>query len=238
MKRVETILNRIDAHKEQIVGGKLFRWLSDESIDGQRRLSFTPSMLYYLMGFKDVLGTLKRTSPENDMDKAINAYCGEDAEHWRWFLQDLEKLGFNLETWGKTISQWCNEVWSPATEINRRTIFHLVNQAGACRHPIYSLAMIWVFEATGVVFIGHTRKAAIALGMDENLCYFGRIHYEEEFGHSVVAQNYADIQIEDALYDLICNMVDQLFNDYAALFDCWYDHREKYDFVELLQCVA
>ncbi|MDF5717790.1 MAG: hypothetical protein PUP93_28980 [Rhizonema sp. NSF051] len=150
----------------------------------------------------------------------------------------MEKLGFNLETWGKTISQWCNEVWSLETEINRKTIFHLINKANSCRHPIYSLAMIWVFEATGVVFIGHTQKAAVALGMDEELYYLGRTHFEEEFGHSVVAQDYADVELEDTLYEQICNMVDELFNGYIVLFDCWYEHRGKYDFAKLLQPVA
>jgi hypothetical protein len=235
MPKVAGILERIEAHKARIAQGKLFHWLSDETIDGRRRLNFTPSMLFYLMGFKDVLGALLRSPASSDHDNAINAYCGEDAEHWRWFLQDLNKLGFEITTWGATISAWCNEVWSPATEVNRKTIFRLVNHATAERHPIYSLALIWVFEATGVIFIGHTRKAAINLGMDEELSYFGRVHYEEEFEHSVVAHDYANVEISDELNDRICAMVDELFGDYDALFDCWFDHRDKYAYAHELK---
>jgi hypothetical protein len=230
MQRVETILRRIERHKERLSIGNLFQWMSNDAIDGRRRLNFTPSMLYYLMGFKDVLAALYRKEAKTDVELAINAYCGEDAEHWRWFLEDLEKLGFDLTTWGKNISEWCNEVWSPSTEVNRKTIFHLVHGATECRDPIYSLALIWVFEATGVVFIGHTRKAAVALGMDDELNYFGRVHFEEEFGHSVVARDYAALEIDDHLHARICDMVDTLFNDYANLFECWYQHRDRYEF--------
>jgi hypothetical protein len=146
----------------------------------------------------------------------------------RLTVEDLEKLGFELQTCGKTFGEWCNEVWSSETDANRQTIFDLVQIARECRHPIYSLALIWVFEATGIVFIGHTRKAAIALGMDEELKYFGREHYEEEFGHSVVAHDYAGIEIEDELHGRICDRIDRLFQSYQRLFNCWHEHRDRY----------
>jgi len=228
MKNVKALLNRIDSNKQRIASSNLFHWLSDESINGYLRLSFAPSMLYYLMGFKDVLAALRRAKATTSMDHAINAYCGEDAEHWRWYLTDLQKLGFTLSTWGNDIQEWCDEAWGPSTEINRQTIFHLVGYAQTCRDPICSLALIWVFEATGVVFIGNTRKAAVALGMDDQLTYFGRIHFEEEFGHSVVARDYADIEIDDELHDRILKMIDVLFADYVELFECWYQHRTRY----------
>ncbi|HLP87998.1 MAG TPA: hypothetical protein VK184_05250 [Nostocaceae cyanobacterium] len=235
MKKVQSLLEKIADHREEIAKGKLFQWLSDESIDGYHRLSFTPNCLSYLMGFKDVLSLLRRPNPENELETAINAYCAEDGEHWPWYLKDMEKLGFNIQTWGNNLVKWCHEAWSPETEINRQTIFHLMYHAQSCRHPIYSLSMIWVFEATGVIFIGNSRKAAISLGMDETLLYFGRTHYEEEFSHSVVAQDYADIEIEDSLHDQICEMIDQLFNDYTKMFTCWYELRNKYSLSKVLQ---
>lgn len=228
MGSMADVVRQIDTEREALPQGRLFEWLSDESVDGHRRLSFLPSMLYYLMGFKDVLATLKREHPHTQLERHINAYCAEDADHWRWYLTDLEKLGFDLTAWGRTIPEWCNEVWSPETEVNRKTIFHLVNFAMANRDPLYQLALILVFEATGVVFIGHTRKAAIALGMDEELQYVGREHYEEEAAHSVKPEDVSHHQMNDELYEQTRSMVASLFGDYRELFDCWYRHREKY----------
>jgi hypothetical protein len=228
MKTVRSVLDRIESHKHCLAHGDLFRWLGDEAIDGRRRLAFAPAMLYYLMGFKDVLAALQRAAPGGGFDEAIRAYCGEDAEHWRWYLTDLELLDHGLGTWGATIPAWCDEVWGASTEANRRTIFRLVQHASQQGHPMRALALIWVFEATGTLFIGHTRKAAIALNMDDALRYFGRLHYEEEFAHSVVASSFAQVPLDDRTYDDICAMVDQVFEDYDSLFQCWYQQRDRF----------
>jgi hypothetical protein len=226
--KMELILAQIEAEKTRLAEGVLFRWLSNETVDGARRLSFAPSMLYYLMGFKDVLAALYRNEANTPLELSINSYCGEDAEHWRWYLADLETLGYSLSSWGKAIPDFCNEVWSPATEINRTTIFKLISYAEANRNPLYAMCLIFVFEATGVIFIGHTRKAAQAMGMDERLAYFGRIHYEEEFGHSVQAHQLSAMELDDNIFPLAERMVSDLFNMYEKLFTCWYENRGRY----------
>lgn len=228
MHKMQEIVDLIEAQKANLAEGLLFKWLSDEEVEGHRRLAFAPAMLYYLMGFKDVLSELKRENPTGPIDRAINAYCGEDAEHWRWYLTDLEKLGFSIRTWGDTIPQWCNEVWSDDTQVNRRTISRLIHYAKLNRHPLFAMTLIFVFEATGVVFIGHTRKAAIAMDMDDGLDYFGRLHFEEEFGHSVQARNLSHEELPDEVYILAIKAVSELFTDYSALFNCWYEHRHRY----------
>ncbi|MGH2708106.1 MAG: hypothetical protein ACRDJK_07400, partial [Actinomycetota bacterium] len=101
------VLERIKQRRKMLGDRPLFKFLSDESIEPHVRLSFTPAMLYYLMGFKDVLATLAVNEPQTKYDRQINAYCVEDAEHWRWFLSDLEKLGYGVESWGSTIPDLC-----------------------------------------------------------------------------------------------------------------------------------
>ena len=101
MHSMADVVRQIDAEREALPEGPLFKWLSDESVDGYRRLSFLPAMLYYLMSFKDVLSTLSRDDPRTDLEHHINAYCREDADHWRWYLTDLDKLGFDLTCWGR-----------------------------------------------------------------------------------------------------------------------------------------
>ena len=78
------------------------------------------------------------------------------------------------------------------TLINRLTIFDLIYYSKITSDPLIKLVLIQIFEATGVVFIGHTRKAAIDMEMDNELQYFGKMHYEEEFGHSVQSKDLRD----------------------------------------------
>ena len=102
---------------------------------------------------------------ESELDAKINAYCHEDSEHWRWYLDDLQKLGYSLDSWGKDIPSFCNEVWSEATVVNRRTIFSLIYHSRTSADPLFALILVQIFEATGVVFIGHAPQAAIAMAM-------------------------------------------------------------------------
>ena len=225
---MKEIVELIERKKVSLEDGKLFQWLSDENVDPRERLSFTPGMLYYLMGFKDVLSHLALESPSNLLEEHINAYCVEDAEHWRWYLDDLEKLGYALQSWGNDIPKFCDEVWSPANETNRRTIFSLIHYSKLSNDPLLKLTLIQIFEATGVVFIGHTRKAAIAMGMDDDLLYFGKVHYEEEFGHSVQSKDLVQYEMSEETRALAREAVEELFGDFEELFDCWYEHKNKY----------
>lgn len=66
------------------------------------------------------------------------------------------------------------------------------------------------------------------LGMDEELQYLGREHYEEESAHSVKPDDVAHHALSSELYGEIHNMIEALFIDYRELFNCWYQHREKF----------
>ena len=225
---MKNILDRIELMKDKLVKGKLFVSLSNDSISPEIRLSFSPSMLYYLMGFKDVLSALSIENPKTEFDKMINAYCVEDAEHWRWYLQDLEKLGYNINSWGKNIPDFCNNVWSKETEINRKTIFALIKYANSTNDPLVKLTLIQIFEATGVLFIGYTRKAAIAMGKDDDLLYFGRVHYEEEFGHTVQSNDLTNYIISEESRVIAMQAIEELENCYSKLFDMWCENISKF----------
>lgn len=215
----------IDRERKALEQEELFRWLADDSVDGGQRLSFAPAMFSYLMGFKDALNILRRSAPESKLDRYINAYCAEDSDHWRWYLQDLHKLGYGLSTLGADFSGFCDRAFGPDTEVNRTTIFRLAYYAEQARiDPLLALLLITTFEATGIVFIGHTRKAAQALGLDDDLSYFGRAHYEEEFGHSVKADSLATYELSPESRAIATESIPLIFADYRAMFQCWREH--------------
>jgi hypothetical protein len=223
------MLRLIDRERQGLEQEELFRWLADSSVDGGSRLSFAPAMFSYLMGFKDTLNILRRPAPESKLDRYINAYCAEDADHWRWYLQDLHTLGYGLSALGADFPSFCNRAFGPDTEVNRSTIFRLAHYAAQARtDPLLALLLITTFEATGIVFIGHTRKAAQALGLDDDLSYFGRVHYEEEFGHSVKADSLAAYDLSPESRAIAAESIPLVFGDYRAMFQCWREHVGAY----------
>ncbi len=224
---MKDLLARIDQMKNKLAKGNLFTNLSNENIAPDIRLSFAPSMLYYLMGFKDVLEELAEINPKTDLDKMINTYCVEDAEHWRWYLSDIEKMGVNLAEWGKTITEFCNNVWGKETKINRTTIFTLIKYA-QFEDPLIKLILIQVFEATGVLFLGHTRKAVIAMDRDDELSYFGKAHFEEEFGHTVQSKDLLKYDISDESKKIALKAIEDLEKCYYDLFEMWSNNIGKF----------
>jgi hypothetical protein len=219
------MLDLIDRERKALEDEKLFRWLADDAVDGRVRLSFAPAMFSYLMGFKDVLGVLRRPAAGTKLDRYVNAYCAEDADHWRWYLEDLRTLGFGLGSLGADFSSFCDTAWGNGTEINRATVFRLAYSAERARDDaLLALLLITTFEATGIVFIGHTRKAAQAAGLDEELRYFGRTHYDEEFGHSVKAKDLGSHQLSAASREIARQSIPRIFEDYRAMFQCWREH--------------
>lgn len=225
---MKELLNRIHEMSFKLEKGTLFKKLSDSSISPELRLSFAPSMLYYLMGFKDVLEQLSEKNPKTDLHKMINAYCVEDAEHWRWYLSGLEMMGVTLNSWGSTLTEFCNNAWSKETEINRKTIFTLINYA-QYKDPLIRLILIQVFEATGVLFIGYTRKATIDMNRDDELSYFGKDHYEEEFGHTVQGNDLVSHEISEESKKIAMNAIEDLEKCYDEMFEMWASNIGKFE---------
>jgi hypothetical protein len=225
MKR---ILGTIEGRKEELTSNRLFGWLSDERISGAERLAFAPAMLYFLMGFKDVLSNLARPDPKTDLDRMVNAYCTEDALNWQWYLDDLERLGFTITSWGKDIPALCKEIWSASTAANRDTIFALIHYSRMSDDPLLALTLVQILEATGELFLINTRKAGKAANMDDRLLYLGRVHYETELGHSVQPLDLQSFKMSEATFVLADKAVPELFGLFDRMMDCWYEHRDRY----------
>ena len=64
--------------------------------------------------------------------------------------------------------------------------------------------------------------------MDDDLKYFGRVHFEEEFGHSVQARDLLKETMDEEVYRVTSKVVEDLFKVYDGLFDTWYQHRDRY----------
>lgn len=99
MKGVESA---IQVQVESMVATNiLFKFLNDESITATERLSrFAPCFANFVLGFQNPqLMVLKYPAAEAKLDRierAINAICIEDSNHWPWLLTYLKTLACNM----------------------------------------------------------------------------------------------------------------------------------------------
>src|SRR5690348_15890972 len=100
---MKTILPIIDARKRQLGDSPFCRWLAGDEGSDEDRFAFVPAQLFLVLGFRDILSFLKVANPKTDLDALINVHCQEDLDHWKWYLEDLEMLGFTLSWWGDSM---------------------------------------------------------------------------------------------------------------------------------------
>lgn len=93
---MEKVLDIITAERLALQETPLIRWLGNRDISLKEKYSFIPSMAFFIMGFRDILLHLKVESPANDIEKLVSQHCMEDLGHWQWYINDLERLGFDF----------------------------------------------------------------------------------------------------------------------------------------------
>ncbi|MEL6459738.1 MAG: hypothetical protein AAFQ91_16025, partial [Cyanobacteria bacterium J06621_15] len=93
---MKEVLELIEQKRKEYAQLPLMKFLVDENIDPLERLSWAPCFAPFAMTFKDVNAHVFRKEPaDSPLQKMINKHSYEDGRHWRWYLEDLEKLEFN-----------------------------------------------------------------------------------------------------------------------------------------------
>jgi hypothetical protein len=213
---MKTIIDAIEAEKVQLASAEFFRWLATPSEGDREKLSFARGMCAYVMSFRDLLALIEVPETTSPIQQAINAYVAEDAPHYKWYLEDLNKI--SPEQFSPT------ELWAPQLLPSRRAIYRMISYALDNPPEYIKLILVAVFEATGAVFLGHTRMLLQRLGMDSELSYFGTTHYEDEVGHSVDFSTLSSAVLSDEERAFARDMVSKAFSEYYGLFESWRLH--------------
>jgi len=181
---MERILKKIELESQKLDDSPLCQWLRSDKVTHEDRLSFTPSMLFFVLGFKDMLSAMHVSNPKTEIDLEINTHCDEDLDHWKWYLRDLESLGFIPQSWGSRMSDMFKQIWGDESYEVRNLVYTIVHQVKKFNNPLMSLIMIEYLEAAFAVFIRHMLVPIKQLGYFEQLEYFGKVHVEKEAAHS------------------------------------------------------
>jgi len=167
--------------QEQLSQHNLITWMRG----GPNPISFYPAMTFFVLGFKDLLGYLKKPIPKSDIERAINQHCIEDSHHWLWFLNDMKQLQIEQTETGKHSSSLLELIWQDNNFSSRDMIYSLIHLAKTYSDAVSHLAMIECLEAAFASFIDALHPHFDKPYWNKNLTYFGSRHHESEASHEM-----------------------------------------------------
>ncbi len=230
------VLDAIFAHKQSLDQTEFVRWLKNPDIPPEEKFSFVPAMVFFVMGFTDILNALRTDEPKSTLDALVNEHCEEDSGHWRWYAQDIEKLRFNLATWGGDALSFFSRLWGDDTRQARDLVYTAVQYAKQERSPEMRLVIIEVMEATFGVFIDALHVSSRNWPGYSQLQFFGPNHREAEQAHvtgswvagGTTSEAVSNIVLSPAARGRALYIVGTLFGQFEGMFEEWLHARNSY----------
>lgn len=227
---MEMVLATIKERKEAFARLPFFSFLKDENLEPEQRLAFYPCMAHWIMSFADLNKYFLRSEPTQDeYQKKVNLFSHEDDFHWRLYIEDFQKLGFDHLASG---ADWLNFLWGDETRANRMLsyrIAHLIMGASS----VQRLAIIEAMEEAANVFFPLTLQLAEQLQEQTGieLRYLGHFHANLEAEHTGAGDHELLLQVEldDETRRRTVEMVEEIF----ALFEDWADEVLRYAYAQL-----
>lgn len=226
---MESIFKQISTHKIALSNHSFCQYLRQTENVTEQSLSFIPTMTFFVLGFRDILESMRVNNPKQDVEKMLNAHCDEDSEHWRWFIEDLNKLGMHTDYWGGDVSAILHHIWSPDHYIVRDLVYRVIHHVHSSRSAHEKLIIVECLEAAFAAFIENLNPLTKRLGIYQKLDYFGKHHYEQEADHAAgswidgekASSQDNSINISDIREKHIKGVVDDIFTGFNHMFTCW-----------------
>lgn len=219
---MKEVLELIEQKRQEYAQLPLMKFLVDESIDPLERLSWAPCFAPFAMTFKDVNAYVFRKEPaDSPLQEMINKHSYEDGRHWRWYLNDLEKLGFDESL---NFTDALRFIWGEETQKTRYFCYDLLGLCVFEKDPIIKLAVIESIEVTGSVTLSLLVNigAEIQQKTNHKLNYFSASHYAVETGHIQSGSSYEEtdeflksIKLTQQQTVKACNAVEVVFNSFS-----------------------
>lgn len=174
-------------------------------------------MGHFILSFGDLNRyVLRYPQPATELEHSVNQHTLEDEGHWRWYLDDLERLGLDPM---RPRTAMLRELWSDTTSAARRLTYTLV--ALAADTPAHErIALIEVMEETGNVMFTALVKVADRLAREEGLelPFCGQLHLSREHGHTIGMDHrmLAAIAVSPSEADRIIGKVHAAFDAFEA----------------------
>lgn len=228
---MEEILALIEENKSMFSELNLFYFLRDKNINPTKRLAFAPCISPFVMSFGDLNKYVLQQHPTSDkIQQIINQHTLEEHNHWNWFLEDIQSLGYNFNINFNSALQF---LWSEETKASRWISYQLYRYIYEA-DSLQKLVILEVMEATSSVFFTEISKVAQELYQTENIkCrYFGEYHLNAENNHSAFLpdiDNYINnIYISPTRKKELEIIVNQVFELFSELTESFFKYAIKY----------
>ncbi len=223
---MELIHELIKTRQNRLGRSALCTYIANRRIPPHQRLSFVPAMLFFTMGFKDILDALRDESDNSPLQRSVHQHCDEDSFHWQWYLQDLATIDHGRRLLDVPAVEAFTNVWSPENRATREVVYHTIFVAKTCRTPFLRMVIIDTLEATFACFNAPVFQLVRELGMTDQLHYFGKVHQHAEASHAKDQDDGATLLTLDTdELDRARGLVGELFDAFEDMFDCWHAAR-------------
>ena len=234
---MKEIFASIAKNKQKFARLPLFQFMADKTIHPKNRLSFAPCAAPFIMSFADLNKYVLRQEPTTDKIQAIlNQHTYEDDSHWQWFLEDIDRLGFNSEL---DLNNSLRFVWSEETKHSRLLAYELYRYLIIQPEPIGRLVILESMEATSDAFSYFALEIAKELKQlyDRELLYFGHCHCDAENGHHAhtegVRKFLNSIKLEPEILRQQLELVEVVFDLFSQWSDAMLSYAKAYQQFQL-----
>lgn len=158
--------------------------LADPETSTSAKLAVVPTMAFWVLGFGDAMALIRRTAGDSPLDAVVRQHAQEDAEHWKWFVSDLEALA-SQGVGARSMADAFSRMWGPDTAPVREcawTVHHLLRTH---TDAAIRLAILEACEHGFEAFMDSMRPVVQAAGQYGELRYLGEIHDDAEAGHAL-----------------------------------------------------
>ena len=173
-----------EAGQQQLAENRSVAVLADPAISWSAKLVVVPTMSFWVLAFGDAMALLKGSAGDSHHDSLVRQHAAEDAEHWRWFLEDLESLA-TQGIGAASMHDAMLRQWGPATAAVRECAWTLQHLLRTHRDPVVRLAVLEACEDGFAAFMDSIRPVIRGAGKYVELKYFGSVHDHAEAGHAM-----------------------------------------------------
>lgn len=237
---MKEILEVIEKKQKEFSEIPFFTFLKDRNITPHQRLSFTPVFAPFVMGFGELNRSVWREEPASDpIQVIVNQHTREDDSHWIWFLEDIQKLEFNLSL---DFTEALNFLWSDKTESSRHTIYELYRLTYRVS-GIQKLAAIEAIEAIAELFFTGTTQVVqeIQTRTEQDYRYFGLNHLSADTTHTMHSLEtetlIENLQLTTQEREEALKRVESVFSIFTNFFDFLMDYAQSNQVDEFMYCV-
>ncbi len=190
----------------------------------QEKLKFVPRMLFFVLGFKDIMQLVRYEGDLGEFEKEVNTHSDEDSHHWEWYLNDLAFMDVAFKTANSV--ELVKQIWETDTFEVRKTIYVFNRYVQKYPHPVARMLMIEVLEMTFEKFKDVIHPVLKEADLYDQLDYFGQKHEEMEAGHSTTGHSDDEIShlvdlLPEELKPELIKVINELFDQMYQMAANW-----------------